>query len=272
MTNFEIHKMIRLLRTNVNLPINIVMQKVGLLFNIYKHNRIILSAEEVVFYRAIKYTAPPESLKQLSYPPSEITKLGRANFNNQPVFYCSGNPKAVFSELDVNSGDLVVLSKWKLKKDAVFSLLGYSDENFETLNASRNCPRLITSVQNVNSSNSNKKIHKFFIDSFVSNNYNLSASIASFFLPKNIESGLIYPAIAVKANAENCALNTAMADRNLQFINAKWYRIDNIQGSDPRTYTMTCLSCSDSFDATGRLYWREPTQHEKAYIYDNCSL
>ncbi len=58
-----------------------------------------------------------------------------------------------------------------------------------------------------------------------------------------LECGLAYPSTETRGNAENFALTTAAADNNLKFENAKWYKIDSIQGA---SYTVTRLAYSDS--------------------------
>lgn len=55
----------------------------------------------------------------LKYPPVEkVKKYGRANFNNQSVFYAAFDPMTVLDELKPKVGDLITISTWTSDESA----------------------------------------------------------------------------------------------------------------------------------------------------------
>ena len=90
--------------------------------------------------------------------------------------------------------------------------------------------------------------------------YKLTATIAKIFLETQSECGIVYPAIAMRANAENFAFTTQLADNQLQLENVKWIKINKIQ--DIEQHTVTVLECATSFNKDGQINWRLPTKEE----------
>jgi hypothetical protein len=62
-----------------------------------------------------------EKISFLKYPPSDkVKKYGRSNLINQSVLYATlNNPITALSEMKPKVGDIITLSKWKLKDDAM---------------------------------------------------------------------------------------------------------------------------------------------------------
>lgn len=245
--------------------------KINLLLNEYAHTSIVVPIGWGKFHRAIKYKNQPAHIKQLGYP-SENIELNRANFRDKPMFYCSGNPSATFFELKINPGDTIVLSKWMLKNEVLLFPVGYSDASFRKLNASRDCPIIIPNENRHPNElkKSNIQISEFLADVFTqkipeSNKhpYQLTATIAEFFLKTKLECGLVYPSIATHANAENIAFTPQLVDLSMQVVSANWYRVDKIHNF---SYTLTSLAYADSFSNDGLIHWRMPTGEERKYL------
>jgi hypothetical protein len=58
------------------------------------------------------------NISQLSFPPAEkVTKYGRCNRPNQSVLYGGFNRMTVLSELRPGIGDIITVSKWRVKHD-----------------------------------------------------------------------------------------------------------------------------------------------------------
>ncbi len=158
-----------LLRADLRkMPIALFMKKVKPLYEIYKHTAICWKNNKVL-YRARKIGKKDEILlkKDLTYPDPEKTTiaLGRANFENNPVFYASGTGAATLFELGLEIGDKVVISTWLLKKKTWLFPLGYNQNFFDKLGSGRKCPNIIPPTLRIEEK-LNKKISDFFSDLF----------------------------------------------------------------------------------------------------------
>lgn len=57
-------------------------------------------------------------IKYLTNPPKElINTYGRANFPHESIFYATFDPITALSEMRPNIGDLITISRWRLKTD-----------------------------------------------------------------------------------------------------------------------------------------------------------
>lgn len=57
-------------------------------------------------------------ISDLTYPPSKnILNYQRCNSPHKPMFYCTESTRPIYSELNVQPGDIVYLSNWSLKED-----------------------------------------------------------------------------------------------------------------------------------------------------------
>jgi len=251
--------------------ISYLVKIVHLLTKGYAHTSFMLPTGWGKFHRAIKYDHRPSHIGKLSYPPINLANAGRANFANNPVFYCSGNPIATFFELGINPGDTVALSKWNLINEIPVTPIGYTIEIFEHLKANRKCPSIIPdSVRHPREFRKpNIQINNFFYEVFTnvidSENkflYRLTAVIAAKFLSINEQCGIAYPSISMHANAENFAFTRAVADHSLNIECVTWYRVDSVKNF---TYTVTPLAYADLFDSSGFIEW-QPPQSETAFL------
>jgi hypothetical protein len=256
-----------------DVPIDYLRRQVKLLFKGFAHTSIIILPDwEGKLHRAVPYDVRPNYKKDLWYPPIEKTKLGRANLPNNPMFYCSGDPRAIFFELGLKPGDMVVTSKWIFKDEILVSPLGYSAEAFERLNASRSCPIVVPENERHERefNHTNIRITKFLHDLFTQKItigseylYKLTAVISEMFFSLQSDCGLVYPTIAMHANAENFVLTPSLVRNRLALESAKWSRVDKVKDF---SYTFTPLAYSDSFDSDGRIEWRSVPEQEKRYI------
>ena len=247
-------------------------RQISLILDEYTHTSIIiLPSHDGKFHRAIKYQNRPSTIKELSYPPKKFTKLGRANFANKPKFYCSGDPAATFFELNAQPGDTVVLSKWIRKDEISIFPIGYSSETFKRLNSNRSCPSIVPSIKKHPNEfkNTNRKINIFLDEKFTEVispgnecQYIITAVIAEEFLMMQPCSGIVYPTIAMEANAENFALTPELVDQYLQLESVRWYRVDEAKNF---SYTLTLLACSNSF-TDEMIEWKIPSEEERKYL------
>jgi hypothetical protein len=81
------------------------------------------------------------TVRDLSYPPASITKLGRVNRPNQPFFYCSASQEVLYYELGgLSEGDELVLGYWRTKASILVHNIGYTQFLFDPLGAKRPLP------------------------------------------------------------------------------------------------------------------------------------
>src|SRR5580700_655973 len=110
-----------------DVTIDYLRRQIKLLFKGFAHTSIIIPSDwKGKLHRAVQYDVMPNYKQDLWYPPKEKAKLSRANLSNNPMFYCSGDPRAIFFELEIKPGNMVVTSKWRLKDEILVSPLGYS--------------------------------------------------------------------------------------------------------------------------------------------------
>lgn len=276
--NFQIIS--ELEKTNLSrVPISYLQGQVSLLFRKYIHTGIEISPRWGKLHRAIKYTQLPLKINQLSYPVhTEQTpvRLGRANLPQQPVFYCSANPAATFFELNLQPAETVVVSTWVINNWIKIFPLGYTVEAFKELCSNRRCPHIIPDwVRHKNELKpGNKRIMDFFDKMFMAcqnkkENFKLSAVIAEQFLITDLECGLVYPTVAMRANAENFALTPELVDNQLKLESVQWFRIDRIENF---SYTVSRLNFAKSFTPEGRINWLNREMGETSLCEDSFSF
>ena len=79
--------------------------------------------------------------QQLSYPPKEHVQIGRVNRAGAPVFYSSMAKGPVFFEMrDVLPGEEFILTFWRTNKVMMVNSIGYTEETFKQLGATRTLP------------------------------------------------------------------------------------------------------------------------------------
>lgn len=167
-----------------------------------------------------------------SYPPINITKFGRCNFPNHPVFYCSNNPLVALLEV-VKEKDFVkknyCVSSWELvdgKEDFVFQNFLHTElDKKNYFGALRDSEMEKVNEPFKNLLNEEQKagfltLIKFLHDSFItSNNYSLSASLAhrTIFSKHKLSTDiLMYPSIQTRFKGVNMAINPNFVDSSMQ--------------------------------------------------------
>ncbi len=109
------------------------------------HNKILVAdshheasnkkaIKQPVFVRARKvdksFFSKPMNYSEIIHPPSERTRLGRANREGHPIFYCSAheNPEmgelAALYELGAKKGETYIISYWELSGPLRLFVLG----------------------------------------------------------------------------------------------------------------------------------------------------
>lgn len=171
-----------------------------------------------ILYRGVKYDVKPTFLSQLSYPPIDKARMGRANREGVQVFYCGSDKHVPFYELDAKVGDLLAISEWQVQKDLYFQALGFTESIFKGLESSRCEDSIVTTnTEREILSTEFKIVNNFLADSFcrkipigASEYFKLTNAIADLLMWEAESdiyfSGLVYPTIRMNANADNLAI------------------------------------------------------------------
>ncbi len=220
----------------------------------------------VSLYRGIKWHDKPLLFSNISYPPKDFAKAGRANRDGNPIFYCTGDKVSVFKELGIQPGDRLVLSRWVCTKDIMLNQVGFTDEAFKMLNSDRSHPEaLLTTNHAVRLAPTNILKHnalaRWFcqrISDDTSEIYKLTMAITEIQLEGSLFSGLIYPTISRSANSENFALKPNTIDnKELQFVQVDYLIVENvvIEAAGDEIFHCQVLDTANKITNEGTIQW-----------------
>lgn len=248
----------------------------------------ILSSGTVLF-RGRRFTrifnkAQKITVRDLSYPPPSVTKIGRVNRPNQPFFYCSASQEVIYYEIPgLSTGDEFVLSYWRIRDPILVHNIGYTQFVFDQLGAKRPLPvwtgdwkrrRLeIPDEQSVREAEAhllphheNGRLQEALGNAFMSDvgddkeyKYKLTVAISEAYLLKIVANqsqqfcGVLYPTVRMAANGDNLALKPECVDAHLEFLKAKHVKIDEKRGN---SVTMTIVDFADAASPDGILQWK----------------
>lgn len=195
-----------------------------------------------------------EKANSYSHPPKELTKLGRANIINEPVFYGSESFLTTIQEmkdkLELNS--IYYLSKWRLALDQIYTipiiLNDITDQPNQALNGlskgvkelsqyliseyDLETGRLIRDIGNLFSLRGNK--YYYITGAF--SHYYLSSDFT-----KKIKKPplLLYPSVERRSSALNMAIpKHIVSDRNLFQLDTV-YEIKVLENNIPKANNIT---------------------------------
>jgi hypothetical protein len=231
-------------------------------------------------YRGNVYSFKPRNSKYLRYPPPEkVNKFQRANRPGCPMFYCSGARTAPFFEVGVKPGDHISISRWRTTERALVNNIGYHDGVFNTLGSTRAADvykEIMPEHDPAFDRNSaNYAIHQFLAEEFAQivpsgdeYRYKLSAAIAERLLgnvnpkpgredeipPYRKFCGIMYPSLAMRANADNIVLLPEFVDNHMTLEQVEYLHIVGDEG--PLDYQYTRLDFANTFALDGTIQWK----------------
>lgn len=232
------------------------------------------NTEEPV-YRAVPWSTKPTNIKQLSYPPANKVKLGRANNPEKPMFYGSAGCHSTIMELAPNQGDRLAVSKWRTKHNLNLVCVGYTENAFKEKSGMNRFEELPWIKQHAADPLSHKQgnqiVHEFLAREFTKRvptgkewQYKISAAISELALnalsfgingaPAIEIAGILYPSTPNEANADNVALKCSFADNSLEFVSVQYIEIS--KKTDRPEYTMLGLDFADSLSDMGDIQWK----------------
>lgn len=236
------------------------------LFTGYTQNTPMLSTG-LDLYRGVMYNTKPDNISFLSYPPKELAKENRASRKNHPFFYSATSREVPIFELGLAEGDTFVVSRWRTKKELLVNNIGYTEENFKTLNSNRESPKWDSADNDTATKDElNSYVRNYFAKTFsqiVSKNnlnlYKLTITIAEKHYSEDENSnvlfgGILYPTIPMNANGDNLVIRQSFIDEgNLEFMEAEWIEIKNVHDFK---FDVDVLDWSNSISSTGKIEWK----------------
>lgn len=192
----------------------------------------IQPAGKLVLYRTrtFKEKSTPSYVHDLSYPPISKCKPNRANEQDEQVFYASAGLPTTLRESRVNTGEYIIVSKWRNTMEMILQTVGLT----------------------ANPTGLEKLYHDIFTDPDESI-YPYSSQIAKHLMQGNPPYGLLYPSIINKNQSHNVVLPKQLVDERLEFRSASLYHVTNI--TDDSKFDITEIDSATKLD-DGRLDWK----------------
>lgn len=189
----------------------------------------------------------PSLIREHSYPPINVTKMGRCNFPKLPVFYCSNDSGTALLEASRNKVGQNVkyyISKWELKgneEDLIFQnflQIALPEENeFKLLqkgfqnNINRPFRKSLNKELDIERTKGLIEYFKFLDSCFIGDDdYSISASLAyrALFVEHNYRADiLMYPSVQTRRKGVNLALNPNFVENNLSMTRLYEVSLDN---------------------------------------------
>lgn len=218
--------------------------------------------ERTALYRGVVWDSKPSNSSQLGYPPSsKVSTFQRVNRPGQPVFYCSFALQSTVFELEPTPGDCIAVSKWRTSAPLLVNNVGYTKGLFHTMGASRDFPGWCKHSHPNEMLRRNKEIRQFFAREFTKRVpkgkeylFKLPVAIAEKHFDDSHFGGLMYPALAMKANADNLAIKPEWVDSCLALEKVEFIRVDPTE--EELKYTITVLDRANSFATDGTIQWQ----------------
>lgn len=208
-----------------------LMSKYGMLLNVINKNKTENFQNDLYRVRIANKTENITEPAQLSYPKINVG-LGRCNFENEPVFYCSDLSTTAIAEMlkyKNPTNQYLYLSVWKFKPNFNINI-------FPLLNKAKS-KGLTDKVDILNIISDKKKRHlakkqlldieKFFYDT----DHSISASICNILFKRNTFpcDCIFYPSIIEEEKGINISIKPDFVDKVLSFERAYKFELFEIE-------------------------------------------
>jgi len=198
----------------------------------------------------------PFHISDLLAPPPHITPMGRVNRSENPILYCCTSRQAPFFESRPAEGQTVAIGSWITTAPILVNHVGYTQRSFDALLSNRK--QASWGHEPVN--HLNEAVSDFLGEIFTQiiprgseYRYKISVAIAEKLFLDDIFDGLLYPSIAMRANADNFAVKLRYANAYLQFQRAEYARIEHVRDF---AFDFTVLDTATELGADGSICWR----------------
>jgi hypothetical protein len=230
-----------------------------------------------LLYRAVRWNRRPSKVDDVSYPPpANVTKLGRVNREGFPVFYASCAGPGAFYELRAEKSDLIALSEWEVTEPLWMHNLGFHPDALRRMGVSDVLLRSRWHDPIPNERKRNAKLRRQLSLAFTENirdgeeyRYKQSIVIAELLFDKaepiltqypdeprhSRAAGIVYPAVQMKAAADNVAIFPEFVDSSLQIRSVRYVLVEAADEARS-SYSLRTLAISRRF--SGRdIIWQD---------------
>jgi hypothetical protein len=235
-----------------------------------------------LLYRGVAWAARPRLSRELSYPPAERARLGRANRTGQPIFYGSRGAPPVFYELRAKRGDCIALSEWRVNQSFWFHHLGYHEAALKQLGGSGVPPRPALMRPIPNETRFNRKLRRKLslafterIDAETEYRYKQTVAISELLFDKaaplprtptgpqiDRAGGIVYPTAQMHGTADNVAIWPDFVDACLALQSVRYVLIED-SDEERASYSFLVLFTARDF-RDGEIIWDEISAPEDA--------
>ena len=223
--------------------------------------------EDTKLYRGRKVGRKPTSIRELSYPPPNATKLGRANRDGRPMFYCCTAPGVIAFELGLSAGDLLAISTWTINEPLACVAVGYSNGNLARLGSPRQDPRqqasgaipkqMTLDVEREENRLMDEFLSEYFtkkVSSGEEAEYAFSIATAELFTSADAVNAILYPAVSFNGVSDNLAILPLFVDRFLQPTEIEFVWVTDVT---PDKMSGEVLSSASGILNDGTIVWRD---------------
>jgi len=221
-------------------------------------------------------------IREHSYPPIDKVTMGRCNFPNKPVFYCSNDAMTALIEVVKNyngSDKKYCLSKWELiKTDSDLIFESFLNSKLPEENIFREIgkgiqkrisePFTISLQEKLSKEQEEGLVEylKFFDESFLNDkNYSLSASIAheALYANHNYRTDvLMYPSVQTQFKGVNLAMNPNFVENNLRMTRVYIVQLEKYK-PDSGSVSVTFTKYADV--KKNMIIWKNIDPEDKEY-------
>jgi hypothetical protein len=224
-----------------------------------------------------------ELIREHSYPPVNLVKMGRCNFPEYPVFYCSTNPGTSLLEVvrnNINSNIKYCISCWELMKSTQkiifesFMQIPLPPNNFfnqigqNTINKI-NEPFIKSFNKKLTKEQEDGLIEylKYLDSSFVNDlDYSISATLAhrTLYAKHDLKTDiLMYPSVQSLNNGVNLAIRPNFVENNLRLNHLYILNINSYNLSEGKM-NVNIFNYGEVIN--NDLMWRKPDPGDKKYF------
>jgi hypothetical protein len=247
------------------MEIDALKKHLGTIVPGYTLNSPIIPKNKIL-YRGVKRGEKPQSAVELGYPPKDcVRNFHRAGRPGKVLFYCSAAREAPFFELGLIPGDKVAISHWKTIAPIVVNNVGYHNKVFGMLTSNRDSPSWGRGTEFEKLEETTGCIKEFFATEFAKvvppgqeDLYKLSIAIAEMHFSSDMFGGLLYPSMAMRANADNLVLKPECVDQYLKLHKVEYIRVDETRDYG---FKVTLLDFADTFGPDGEIQWKGRLPH-----------
>lgn len=187
----------------------------------------------IKLFRARELQSPPSHVSQLAYPPANVAPANRASRQGEPLLYASTAREAVFFEVGASIGKRLAIVHYETTAPLMVMSIGYTEAVAEACRSNRPVPgygRLSDAIWRQTDNLVNDFLSELFTSDQPERHYITTIAVAEKMLNAEPAGGLLYPTIAMHANADNVALKPAFVDDHLSAIYAELIEITAVDG------------------------------------------